>query len=252
MRQGKQISTKQRGLRMIAYMLMGAVVGGFVGYFAMLYHLDGLPSFMSLDHLVLFTRVFNFIAFVIAIYLGIKANQLHTSYKHLTDEEDDLVDDLYGKMYRNLEYATISFNVAVSLTLLNLGLGTRIDFSSSAISMTWSFIDLLLLVLLFISQPLILKLTQKIRQYRLSALATVKEMKDFANSMDEGEKQANYEMSFQIVFSLNQIILPSLYIFLFVLSFILHRSQIVGYIIVAFLHIYINVMQVQMVRRYFK
>lgn len=136
MRQGKQISTKQRGLRMIAYMLMGAVVGGFVGYFAMLYHLDGLPSFMSLDHLVLVTRVFNFIAFVIAIYLGMKANQLHTSYKHLTDEEDDLVDDLYGKMYRNLEYATISFNVAVSLTLLNLGLGTRIDFSSSAISMT--------------------------------------------------------------------------------------------------------------------
>lgn len=252
MKQGKQISTKQGGLRMIAYMLMGAVVGGFVGYFAMLYHLDGLPSFMSLDHLVLFTRMFNFIAFTIAIYLGIKANQLHTSYKHLTDEEDDLVDGLYRKMHRNLEYTTILFNVAASLTLLNLGLGTRIDFSSSALFMTWSLIDLLLLVLLFISQSFLLKLIQKIRQYKLSALATVKEMKEFVNAIDEGEKQANYETSFQVVFSLNQIILPSLYIFLFVLSFILHRPQIVGYIIVAFLHIYINVMQVQMVRRYFK
>lgn len=44
-----------------------------------------------------------------------------------------------------------------------------------------------------------MKLTQKIRDYKLSAFATVKEMKDFAEAMDEGEKQANYEMSFQIV-----------------------------------------------------
>ena len=71
-------------------------------------------------------------------------------------------------------------------------------------------------------------------------------------AMDEGEKQANYEMSFQIVFTLNQIVLPGLYLFLFVVSMLLQERQITAFLVVAFLHIYINVMQVRMIRRYFK
>ncbi|HFR3565610.1 TPA: DUF3169 family protein, partial [Streptococcus suis] len=152
----------------------------------------------------------------------------------------------------NLEYATISFNVAVSLTLLNLVLGFGVTFFEDGAIMYGSIFDVVFYVILLISQIFIMKLTQKIRDYKLSAFATVKEMKDFAEAMDEGEKQANYEMSFQIVFTLNQIVLPGLYLFLFVLSMLLQERQITAFLVVAFLHIYINVMQVRMIRRYFK
>jgi len=115
-----------------------------------------------------------------------------------------------------------------------------------------SIFDLAFYIVLLVSQVFIVKLTQKIRDYKLSAFATVKEVKEFMEAMDEGEKQANYEMSFQIVFTLNQIVLPGLYLFLFLVSMLLHERQIMAFLVVAFLHIYINVMQVRMIRRYFK
>lgn len=115
-----------------------------------------------------------------------------------------------------------------------------------------SIFDAVFYVILLISQIFILKLTQKIREYKLSVFATVKEVKDFMEAMDEGEKQANYEMSFQIVFTLNQIVLPGLYLFLFVLSMLLQERQITAFLVVAFLHIYINILNVQMIRKYFK
>lgn len=252
MKQGKQLSTTQRWVRFSLYMLAGAVLGGLVGFFGMVHYKNGLPEFMSTDSLLLVTRIGNLIAFAVAIYFGLTANRLYGAYEESDEEEDDVVDDLYKKMYRSLEYATIFFNVAVSLTLLNIGLGIQVNLSDMDSFLFFSIIDLVFFLLLFVAQPLILKLTQKIRQYKLSAFATVKEMKDFAEAMDEGEKQANYEMSFQIVFSLNQIILPGLYLVLFFLSFILQEPQIVGYLIVAFLHSYINIMNIQMVRKYFK
>ncbi|MFZ1251082.1 MAG: DUF3169 family protein, partial [Streptococcus suis] len=185
-------------------------------------------------------------------YFGFKANQNYKLYHSISDEDEERVDKLYKKMYRNLEYATISFNVAVSLTLLNLVLGFGVTFLEESAVMYGSILDVVFYVILLISQVFIVKLTQKIRDYKLSAFATVKEMKDFVEAMDEGEKQANYEMSFQIVFTLNQIVLPGLYLFLFVVSMLLQERQITAFLVVAFLHIYINVMQVRMIRRYFK
>ncbi|MFZ7339174.1 DUF3169 family protein [Streptococcus suis] len=197
-------------------------------------------------------RIITFLIFAGTVYFGVKANQNYKLYHSISDEDEEHVDELYKKMYRNLEYATISFNVAVSLTLLNLVLGFGVTFFEDGAIMYGSIFDVVFYVILLISQIFIMKLTQKIRDYKLSAFATVKEMKDFAEAMDEGEKQANYEMSFQIVFTLNQIVLPGLYLFLFVLSMLLQERQITAFLVVAFLHIYINVMQVRMIRRYFK
>lgn len=252
MKQGKQITTKQRWIRNISYLLISAICGGFVGFFGVLNEKFGLPSFLNFDNVMIFLRFVTFVIFVGTVYFGLKANQNYKLYHSISDEDEEHVDKLYKKMYRNLEYATISFNVAVSLTLLNLVLGFGVTFLEESAVMYGSILDVVFYVILLISQIFIVKLTQKIRDYKLSAFATVKEMKDFAEAMDEGEKQANYEMSFQIVFTLNQIVLPGLYLFLFVLSMLLQERQITSFLVVAFLHIYINVMQVRMVRRYFK
>ncbi|HFI0039660.1 TPA: DUF3169 family protein [Streptococcus suis] len=252
MKQGKQITTKQRWMRYLAYMLMSAILGALVGMFGVLIMKFGLPSFVSLDDFLFCLRIVTFVIFAGTVYLGLKANQSYKLYHSVSDEDEERADELNMKMYRNLEYAIIMFNVAASLTLLNLGLGFGVAFLEEGAIMYGSIFDAVFYVVLLIGQIFIMKLTQKIRDYQLSAFATVKEMKDFAEAMDEGEKQANYEMSFQIVFTLNQIVLPGLYLFLFVLSMLLQERQITAFLVVAFLHIYINVMQVRMVRRYFK
>ena len=252
MKQRKQISTKQRWMRYSAYMLISAILGGFIGFFGILIFKFGLPSYLNLDNLLIFLRIITFVIFAGTVYFGVKANQNYKLYHFISDEDEERVDKLYKKMYRNLEYATISFNVAVSLTLLNLVLGFGVTFLEESAVMYGSILDVVFYVILLISQVFIVKLTQKIRDYKLSAFATVKEVKEFMEAMDEGEKQANYEMSFQIVFTLNQIVLPGLYLFLFVVSMLLQERQITAFLVVAFLHIYINVMQVRMIRRYFK
>ncbi len=252
MKQRKQISTKQRWMRYSAYMLISAILGGFIGFFGILIFKFGLPSYLNLDNLLIFLRIITFVIFAGTVYFGVKANQNYKLYHSISDEDEERVDKLYKKMYRNLEYATISFNVAVSLTLLNLVLGFGVTFLEESAVMYGSILDVVFYVILLISQVFIVKLTQKIRDYKLSAFATVKEVKEFMEAMDEGEKQANYEMSFQIVFTLNQIVLPGLYLFLFVVSMLLQERQIMAFLVVAFLHIYINVMQVRMIRRYFK
>ena len=252
MKQRKQISTKQRWMRYSAYMLISAILGGFIGFFGILIFKFGLPSYLNLDNFLIFLRIITFVIFAGTVYFGVKANQNYKLYHSISDEDEERVDKLYKKMYRNLEYATISFNVAVSLTLLNLVLGFGVTFLEESAVMYGSILDVVFYVILLISQVFIVKLTQKIRDYKLSAFATVKEVKDFVEAMDEGEKQANYEMSFQIVFTLNQIVLPGLYLFLFVVSMLLQERQIMAFLVVAFLHIYINVMQVRMIRRYFK
>lgn len=252
MKQGKQITTKQRWFRNLTYLFLGAIFGAFCGFFGVSISKLGLPSFVNLDNFLFCLRIITFVIFAGTIYFGIQANKKYQFYHSISDEEEEHFDELCKKMYRNLEYATISFNVAVSLTLLNLVLGFGVAFLEESAVMYGSIFDLVLFIVLLITQVIIIKLTEKIRDYKLSAFATVKEMKDFAEAMDEGEKQANYEMSFQIVFTLNQIVLPGLYLFLFVLSMLLQERQITAFLVVAFLHIYINVMQVRMVRRYFK
>ena len=252
MKQGKQLTTKQRWVRNLIYLLSGAIFGAFCGFFGVLISKFGIPSFVNLDNFLICLRIFTFLIFAGTVYFGLKANQTHKLYHSISDEDEELIDDLYMKMYRNLEYATISFNVAVSLTLLNLVLGFGVTFLEESAVMYGSILDVVFYVILLISQVFIVKLTQKIRDYKLSAFATVKEVKEFMEAMDEGEKQANYEMSFQIVFTLNQIVLPGLYLFLFVVSMLLQERQIMAFLVVAFLHIYINVMQVRMIRRYFK
>ncbi|HEM4445839.1 TPA: DUF3169 family protein [Streptococcus suis] len=252
MKQGKQITTKQRWMRNLTYLFLGAIFGAFCGFFGVMIDKFGLPSFVNLDNFLFCLRIVTFVIFAGTVYLGLKANQSYKLYHSISDEDEERADELNMKMYRNLEYATISFNVAVSLTLLNLVLGFGVTFLEDGAIMYGSIFDVVFYVILLISQIFIMKLTQKIREYKLSAFATVKEMKDFAEAMDEGEKQANYEMCFQIVFTLNQIVLPGLYLFLFVLSMLLQERQITAFLVVAFLHIYINVMQVRMVRRYFK
>ena len=110
----------------------------------------------------------------------------------------------------------------------------------------------LLAVLTILVGSFCIKTTSKIRNYQLSILATPKEVLDYLETYDEGEKQAEMEEAYLILFKLNQLILPSVYIILFALSIILGEVQLVAALITSVIHLYINIAQLGKTKRYFK
>ena len=120
--------------------------------------------------------------------------------------------------------------------------GSHITLSLSFLVFAW----------VFNAQKSLSKTIAIVRQFDLALLSTPKDVLNYINSYDEGERKANLEQSFRILFQLNQYVLPVLYIFLFIISFLIGEIQLLAFLLVGAIHIYINVMQLPMVKRYFK
>ena len=178
-----------------------------------------------------------------------KSRKFHSLYQEEMD--DDLNETYYVQMYRNLEFGTITFNitgVAIVLALFISG-SEVIVLDVSRITFSLSFLEL---VLFLQSQKYLSKTIAIVCQFDLDLFSTPKDVLNYINSYDEGERQANLEQSFRILFQLNQYVLPILYIFLFFISFLTGEIQLLALLLVGAIHVYINVMQIPIVKRYFK
>jgi len=165
--------------------------------------------------------------------------------------DDDLNETYYVQMYRNLEFGTIAFNsasVAIFLALFISG-SEVIVLNVSHLTLSLSF---LALVLVFNAQKYLYNTIAIVRQFDLEFFSTPKDVLDYVNSYDEGERQANLEQSFRILFQLNQYVLPGLYFLIAIFSLLTGEIQLLAFLLVGAIHIYINVMQLSMVKRYFK
>ena len=190
-----------------------------------------------------------FVGIVLTFNFLKKSRKFHSLYQEEMD--DDLNETYYVQMYRNLEFGTITFNitgVAIVLALVISG-SEVIVLDVSRITFSLSF---LALVLFLQSQKYLSKTIAIVRQFDLALFSTPKDILNYINSYDEGERQANLEQSFRILFQLNQYVLPVLYIFLFFISVLTGEIQLLAFLLVGAIHIYINVMQLPMVKRYFK
>ena len=178
-----------------------------------------------------------------------KSRKFHSLYQEEMD--DDLNESYYVQMYRNLEFGTIAFNIAIVAILLALfiSVSEEIVLNRSNLTLSLSF---LALVLVFNAQNYLYKTISIVRQFGLVFFSTPKDVLDYINSYDEGERQANLEQSFQILFKLNQYVLPGLYILIALFSLLTGEIQLLAFLLVGAIHIYINVMQIPMVKRYFK
>ena len=178
-----------------------------------------------------------------------KSRKFHSLYQEEMD--DDLNETYYVQMYRNLEFGTITSNITSVAILLALVISGSevIVLDVSRITFSLSFLEL---VLFLQSQKYLSKTIAIVRQFDLELFATPKDVLDYINSYDEGERQANLEQSFRILFQLNQYVLPILYVFLFIISFLIGEIQLLALLLVGVIHVYINVMQIPMVKRYFK
>ena len=193
--------------------------------------------------------VLGFISILLTFNFLKKSRKFHSLYQEEMD--DDLNETYYVQMYRNLEFGTIAFNIASVAILLALFISANeaIMLNKSFLTLSLSFLGL---VLIFNVQKYFYKTIAIVRQFDLAFFSTPKDVLEYVNSYDEGERQANLEQSFRILFQLNQYVLPGLYIFLFIISVLTGEIQLLAFLLVGAIHIYINVMQLPMVKRYFK
>ena len=178
-----------------------------------------------------------------------KSRKFHSLYQEEMD--DDLNETYYVQMYRNLEFGNITSNITSVAILLALVISGSevIVLDVSRITFSLSFLEL---VLYLQSQKYLFKTIALVRQLDLAFFSTPKDILEHFDSYDEGERKANLEQSFRILFQLNQYVLPILYVFLFIISFLIGEIQLLALLLVGAIHVYINVMQIPMVKRYFK
>ena len=179
---------------------------------------------------------------ILTFYFIRKSHQAYQSYQ--IEEEDEENEQDYLATYRFLDYATVAWNVCqISMTACLL-----IDLGGLGPSAT----SLLLIVAGIWSGAYCLKITSKIRNYKLSITATPKEVLEYLDTYDEGEKQAEMEEAYLILFKVNQLLIPGIYVVLVVLSLVLGQVQLVALLVAVVIHLYTNVAQLRKTKRYFK
>ena len=242
---------KKRGLLFLMSIVLGVFLAMFVGMFKALAESHGiiLDVKILISWISAICLVLGFISILLTFNFLKKSRKFHSLYQEEMD--DDLNETYYVQMYRNLEFGTITFNITNVAILLALFISANeaIILNKSFLTLSLSFLGL---VLVFNVQKSLYKTIAIVRQFDLAFFSTPKDVLEYINSYDEGERQANLEQSFRILFQLNQYVLPVLYIFLFIISFLTGEIQLLAFLLVGAIHIYINVMQLPMVKRYFK
>ena len=235
--------------------LMALILGGFLGMLAGMFkaYTENYGSILDVKTVIPWISSICLLLGFISMFLTFdflkKSRTFHSLYKEEMD--DDLNETYYVQMYRNLEFGTIAFNsasVAIFLALFISG-SEVIVLNVSHLTLSLSF---LALVLVFNAQKYLYNTIAIVRQFDLEFFSTPKDVLDYVNSYDEGERQANLEQSFRILFQLNQYVLPGLYFLIAIFSLLTGEIQLLAFLLVGAIHIYINVMQLPMIKRYFK
>ena len=242
---------KKRGL----LFLIPVVLGAFLYMFVDMLKAGAESHGIMLDVKILLPWIsaigllLGFVGILLTFNFLKKSRKFHSLYQEEID--DDLNETYYVQMYRNLEFGNITSNITSVAILLALVISGSevIVLDVSRITFSLSFLEL---VMYSHSQKYLFKTIAIVRQLDLAFFSTPKDILEHFDSYDEGERKANLEQSFRILFQLNQYVLPGLYIFLFIISVLTGEIQLLAFLLVGAIHIYINVMQLPMVKRYFK
>ena len=242
---------KKRGLLFLMVVVLGFFLGIFVGMFKAVAESHGimLDVKILIPWISAICLLLGFISILLTFNFLKKSRKFHSLYQEEMD--DDLNETYYVQMYRNLEFGTITFNITNVAILLALFISANeaIILNKSFLTLSLSFLGL---VLVFNVQKSLYKTIAIVRQFDLAFFSTPKDVLDYINSYDEGERQANLEQSFRILFQLNQYVLPGLYFLIDLFSLLTGEIQLLAFLLVGAIHVYINVMQIPMVKRYFK
>ena len=230
--------------KQIIFALKIIIAGFLLGIFAGFLGVN--PLGISQEQVVVALKSFflglGMLTVILTFYFTRKSHQAYQSYQR--EEEDEENEQDYLATYRFLDYGTVAWNVCqismLSCLLIDLG------------ALGLSAASLLLIVLGIWAGAYCLKITSKIRNYKLSIMATPKEVLEYLDTYDEGEKQAEMEEAYLILFKVNQLLIPGIYVVLVVLSVVLGQVQLVALLVAVVIHLYTNVAQLRKTKRYFK
>lgn len=245
---------KKKNKRVLLF-LLPVVLGAFLYMFVDMLKAGAESHGIMLDVKVLLPWIsaigllLGFVGILLTFNFLKKSRKFHSLYQEEMD--DDLNETYYVQMYRNLEFGTIAFNSASVAILLALFISGSevIVLDISHITLSLSFLGL---VLVLNAQKYLFKTIAIVRQFDLVFFSTPKDILDHFDSYDEGERKANLEQSFRILFQLNNYVLPALYFLIALFSLLTGEIQLLAFLLVGAIHVYINVMQLPMVKRYFK
>lgn len=113
-------------------------------------------------------------------------------------------------------------------------------------------LDLLLIVLVVLSQVYAVKLYNKLRGTNISAFQDKKSLMANGMQMDEGELQAEKETAYEIFITLSTSLIPTLYVIIFFISAFTQTSPILAVSVLTIIYLYINIAQFKTVRNFFK
>ena len=254
MKEQKRISKQKRVLYNVLILLAGALIGGLSVLFSETDLLKNISwsTIFTVQLLRQLGRASLIILYPLVFFLIYRTRKYNEAYEKEADEDKNY--EWYRLTFKNLEYAGIVFNISNVISLFTLLVGvTYIEhITNRQSSLQWSYMEWVIVILMFVSQAAFLKTVQKVRHYKLSAFPTTEEIKEFALSYDESELQANYEQCYLILFNVNQRLLPILYIVLGIVGTFTPLNVVSGFVILVVIHIYINLMYYPMVRKYFK
>ena len=216
---------KKRGLLFLAVVVLGAFLGMFIGMFKARAESHGiiLDVKVLIPWISAICLLLGFISVLLTFNFLKKSRKFHSLYQEEMD--DDLNESYYVQMYRNLEFGSTAFNITSVATLLSLfiSLNEVIILNTSHQTFSLSF---LLFVVFLLAQKSLSKTIAIVRQFDLALFSTPKDVLDYINSYDEGERQANLEQSFRILFQLNQYCLTSLICFSYYHFFLDRRDSV--------------------------
>ena len=243
---------KKRGLLLfLAAVVFGGFLGGFVGMFKA--RAESYEVILDVKVLIPWISaiclLIGFISILLTFNFLKKSRKFHSLYQEEMD--DNLNETYYVQMYRNLEFGNIAFNITNVAILLALFISASevVILNRSNLTLSLSFLGL---VLIFNVQKYFYKTIAIVRQFDMVFFSMPKDILGYVNSYDEGERQANLEQSFRILFQLHQYVLPALYFLIALFSLLTGEIQLLAFLLVGAIHVYINVMQLPMVKRYFK
>ena len=236
------MKNNRKWLRVVVCML-----SAFVGAFA--YTLRGIAEQIQMSqvlHTVYgFALVIGGISFILAMYYLGKSRAVYTLYQRVAEEDSD---QTYVRAYRYLDYGSVSSNVLMIAMMISGIILISPIFKNTLLILP----ALILLCLYIIVANYLLRTIFIVRHYKLSVYYTPKDILAYLNSYDEGEKQAEMESAYLTLFRLNQILLPSLYFLLIVLSVVLREIQVVALVLLVVIHFYITIAQLRKTKCYFK
>lgn len=240
--------------RLVKQLGIGALIGGpigfLVGYFGLLEKTVVVSETLLQDLAHLFGYLGLGLGLVLSGYLTVRVKHGVKQYLEVSEEEVD--EDLYRQVNRHHGYAMVATGVSIIFAFLLLFFGYQVTVFDDSASLVIPIFGLLGLVIAIGLQMYLLKLYNSLRGIEMSLLPTVKELKNNVMQQDEAELQANYKMAFETVLDLSNIVIPTLYIVLFFLAQLTKQSPLMGFVVLATIHLYIMMKNIKMTREFYK